>query len=252
MSAQKNAYLIPGRLEDVLALIQVLGLHKHAHRSESGLRKELQRKPASAESWEQIARVHPEFFRVSGQAEHPVSLVARHVTPRDGGGRRPVSENLIQQLLEQAVTLHKRQMEMLMIDPASATAFLAGLASVSTIVKNVRDWIATDKAPEKEPTLAHADAVGTAAASDPQVIAHILKISDQIFKPIDGRIKRARKKLEEILGDPYADKERRRAVIKDCNENICEALEDIKVFNSGLLPEELQEYWTEHGCGLRT
>jgi hypothetical protein len=156
---------------------------------------------------------------------------------------------LVQQLLEKAVTLQKRQMEMLMIDPASAAAFLSGLASVSTIIKNVRDWIATDKAPEKESTLAHADAVGTAAARDPQAIEHIVRISDQIFKPIDGRIKRTRKTLEEILGDPYADKERRRAVIKECNESICEALEDIKVFNSGVLPEDLQKYWAEHGCG---
>lgn len=40
--------LINGPLGDVLALIQVLALDEHAHRSEDGLSSELQGKPRSA------------------------------------------------------------------------------------------------------------------------------------------------------------------------------------------------------------
>jgi len=42
-----KSYLVPGRLQDVMALIQVLGLDEHAHRSEDGLQSELQGTPSS-------------------------------------------------------------------------------------------------------------------------------------------------------------------------------------------------------------
>jgi hypothetical protein len=109
MSAKANAYLIPGRLEDVIALIQVLGLDEHAHRGESGLDKELQGKPISAASWVEVVQTHPEFFRVSGEGGHPISLIARHVSARDEAGRRPVSMEFVQHLMETAVTIHDCQ-----------------------------------------------------------------------------------------------------------------------------------------------
>lgn len=100
-----------GRLADVFALIQVLALHEYAHRSESGLLEELQRAPASASTWTDIARQHPEFFRVRPTGENVVSLLARHVARREDEGRPPLDGGQVKELLASAVTLHDRQVD---------------------------------------------------------------------------------------------------------------------------------------------
>jgi hypothetical protein len=105
-----SSYLANGRLADVLALIQVLALDEHAHRSEEGLASELQGPPRSADSWPRIAERHPEFFRVRPTGEHRVSLVARHVTPRGEEGRPPLSPDYTSKLLQLAVELHDREL----------------------------------------------------------------------------------------------------------------------------------------------
>ena len=95
MSTRYGDYLIGGRLEDVIALIQVLGLDEHAHRSESGLHRELQGVPMSATTWAEIAASHPEFFRAAKKGEHPISLVSRHVSDDSAG--REITVEFIQQ-----------------------------------------------------------------------------------------------------------------------------------------------------------
>jgi hypothetical protein len=47
-AASAGDYLKPGRLEDVLALIQVLGIDEFTHRTENGLLDELQVPPQNA------------------------------------------------------------------------------------------------------------------------------------------------------------------------------------------------------------
>ena len=134
MASRKNDYLVPGRLEDVLALIQVLGLDEHAHRSEDGLYRELQGKPASAATWGETAKRHPEFFRVVEGNDHGISLIARHVSIKDEQGRRPVSVDFVQQLLETAITIHdvqvKRSQGWALYLPIWG-AFVAGLLGVA-------------------------------------------------------------------------------------------------------------------------
>lgn len=93
LSSRKNKlpYADSNRLADVMALIQVLALDKHAHRSEEGLKDELQGDPKSAKNWSEIADQHPEFFRVRESGTHRVSLVARHVLPKNDDGTRRVA-----------------------------------------------------------------------------------------------------------------------------------------------------------------
>ena len=110
MTTRYGDYLIDGRLEDVIALIQVLGLDKHAHRSEGGLNGELQGPPMSADEWTKVASRHPEFFRVAEKGEHPISLVCRHVSDKSTTGRE-VTVEFIQQLLHTAVTIHDCQVK---------------------------------------------------------------------------------------------------------------------------------------------
>lgn len=105
----KSPYTKTGRLPDVLALIQVLALDPHAHRSLDGLDDELQGGPNSSDSWLTIAKEHPEFFRVRREGEHVLSLVARHVLPKNEMGSREMPPEITRTLLQVALDLHGRQ-----------------------------------------------------------------------------------------------------------------------------------------------
>jgi hypothetical protein len=106
---EDKQYLEVGRLSDVMALIQVLALDPHVYRSEKGLEEELQGLPRSGGTWEQMAKMHPEFFRVRKEAEHRVSLLARHVLPKTEQGTRELPSDFAGQLITAAVDLHDRQ-----------------------------------------------------------------------------------------------------------------------------------------------
>lgn len=108
---KKNKYLKKERLEDVLALIQVLALDEHAHRSEKGLINEMQSKPKSAPDWSLLAREHSEFFRVLRKGENTISLVIRHVSKDTGIKRPPLKPEVAQALLNTAIELHDRQIK---------------------------------------------------------------------------------------------------------------------------------------------
>jgi hypothetical protein len=105
----KGAYTKLGRLSDVLALIQVLALDEHSHRSEAGVKQELQGNPSSSDSWVILAKEHPEFFRVKSDGEHVLALIARHVIPRNPAGIRQMPDELTYSLLKTAIGLHDRQ-----------------------------------------------------------------------------------------------------------------------------------------------
>ncbi len=109
--SQSNKYLKDGRLEDVLALIQVLALDECAHRSEDGLETELQSKPKSSSSWSELASEHLEFFRVLKEGKNTISLVLRHVSQKTGNKRPPLNPEQAQALLSTAIELHDRQVK---------------------------------------------------------------------------------------------------------------------------------------------
>jgi hypothetical protein len=103
-----NKYLKANRLADVLALIQVLALDEDTYRSCRGLEDDLQGKPASADSWQELGKQHPEFFRVNPGKRRPVSLVARHVTAESEDGPN-LDPGFVRTLLNIAVDLHDRE-----------------------------------------------------------------------------------------------------------------------------------------------
>ena len=115
----ERPYLKQGRLGDILGLLQVLGLDSLAYRSESGvdsdegkggLRHELKATPASASSWVEIAKDHPEFFRVDLDKKYPISLICRHAhetSPELKG--QPFDKSIVYRLMELAIELHDRE-----------------------------------------------------------------------------------------------------------------------------------------------
>jgi hypothetical protein len=112
MKSSDAPYTKLGRLQDVLALIQVLALDPHTRRTETGVTKELQRKPVCAENWFALAREHREFFRVDDEVPHGLSLVARYVhLPDETEKRPPLPSDFVSVLLKTAIDLHDRQLE---------------------------------------------------------------------------------------------------------------------------------------------
>ena len=108
----KRPYTNHGRLSDVLALIQVLAFDPHTHRSESGIKEELGHPVSESQGWTALAKEHPELFRVSSTADHPLSLVAHHVLPRDASEKRgPLSQEFTNVLIKTAIELHDRQVD---------------------------------------------------------------------------------------------------------------------------------------------
>lgn len=115
--AEIASYVKPGRLADVLALIQVLAYDRETDRSEEALRQELQRRPGTAASWIDLARAHPEFFRVRGAERletSRISLISRCVLDSeeraDGENtRQPLEAEVVTTLMEMAIQLHDKQ-----------------------------------------------------------------------------------------------------------------------------------------------
>jgi hypothetical protein len=124
-----GAYLTPGRLGDVLALIQVLALDEKSHRSKDGLASELQGNPRSTENWRLVAQEHPEFFRVRPDGEHIVSLIARHVSAQEV----PLSAEHMSKLLTLAVDLHDREVRRAQVWHVWIPVIVAVTASVFTL-----------------------------------------------------------------------------------------------------------------------
>ena len=94
------------RLADVLALIQVLAMYEHAHRTQDGIQKEFRGNPRSAESWIHVAKEHQEFFRVREGKGAEISLIARHA--KEGYPELPPEYTA--RLMETAIKIHDSQL----------------------------------------------------------------------------------------------------------------------------------------------
>lgn len=110
---RRRRYLKPGRLEDILILIQVLGLGEGNRRESSGLTQELQgsdtdpenKSPLSAKNWAELAMKHREFFRVVGKNQE-ISLVARY-SVKD----HKLADDFVQTLMEIAIEIYDRSIQ---------------------------------------------------------------------------------------------------------------------------------------------
>jgi hypothetical protein len=161
-----TSYLQPGRLADVLALIQVLAYDRDSYRSEDGLYDELQRNPTVGGAWMALAKQHPEFFRVrDDQTRKPrVALLARYVLDHqqlsDGEDKRPpLDPSVANKLMELAIQLHDKQLERKsrwksVVLPMAVAVIAAGAsiaAAVITSSKPTAPAVAQQLAPSGDP-----------------------------------------------------------------------------------------------------
>ena len=107
----KEKYLKENRLEEVLAMLQVLALDKRPYRSESGFKAVLSDKPISSSCWIDLAKEYPEFFRVADDKKFPVSLVTRYVSTGEEMNRPALSPEHTQAILSTAIELHDRELK---------------------------------------------------------------------------------------------------------------------------------------------
>jgi len=101
-------YTRKNRLADVLALMQVLAMYKETCRTQDGLVAEFQGHPSSAGSWIDIAREHPEFFRVRKGKGTEVSLIARYANENHA----PLESEYTAKLMQTAIKLHDSQLNL--------------------------------------------------------------------------------------------------------------------------------------------
>ena len=107
-------YLSERRLQDVLALIQILGYGAEPDLTPRQICLALQDvgedgNPAEERlwHWESVARAHPEFFRVSGKSAS-VSLAARFAAGKEPSARQLAPE-VVQRLMQTALDIHDRE-----------------------------------------------------------------------------------------------------------------------------------------------
>lgn len=129
MESPRSPYLLDHRLADILAAIPVLATHKWATRSPEQWAASLGQ-PLSADSWLEVFKQHPEFFRINDEGQvtsrwrhgydRNVSVsLGRELTDRElqelpegqAKGdltRRPLEASQIESLLKTAIELHAR------------------------------------------------------------------------------------------------------------------------------------------------
>lgn len=129
----KNAYLYRGRLEDVLFLIQYLGLGNNYSLGQDTKPDGVAPRSPGCPQWVDVARDHPEFFRVTDKG---ATVLAMRYYQRDGAGLPPpLSVELVQQLVENAIALQERQEKRSEVLKVWGTFVAALVAAVVGVVR---------------------------------------------------------------------------------------------------------------------
>lgn len=128
----KDAYLIPNRLEDVIFLIQYLGLRESATLSAEASVETDPRSPGCTKWW-QVAKDHPEFFRVMRDS-NTINLNMRYALA-GSGKKEPLKVELIQDLVKIAMAIQERQAKRVEVWRGRITLIAAVVAAVVGVVE---------------------------------------------------------------------------------------------------------------------
>jgi hypothetical protein len=129
---------------------------------------------------------------------------------------------------------------------------IVGLVSLSNGLISIKRWLQSQRGEEHvngKQLLQQLNQEQQNTTPSPDTTDAIRSAGDTIIDVLDGRIKRARRKLEERLDDPFLPRERAGIIVDQADDEICWALELIRRYNHGTLPsKELQDLWGKHGC----
>ncbi|WP_026109792.1 hypothetical protein [Flavobacterium sp. WG21] len=126
-------YLKQNRLSDVIRLISVLGVDDtYSFRKNDGLTTTLNGKPKSAKDWFEIAKEHPEFFKFNLAGDNVVLLFRSLFKPNSDNKRDPLTIDQTQKLIDQAISLHDKQIARLQKNSFLMPIFTAIIASLTT------------------------------------------------------------------------------------------------------------------------
>jgi hypothetical protein len=107
-------YLKPGRLEDVIFLIQYLGREDEAYFEADDKEEKVldYHTPKSLGNWLRVADDHPEFFRIAGSTEKKsVYLWHRYYEKGEKNKRPPLNFSQVQALVDNVLKIHERQVK---------------------------------------------------------------------------------------------------------------------------------------------
>lgn len=131
-----------------------------------------------------------------------------------------------------------------MVDPLTVGATVA--ASVSALSSVVQAFKAA------KDIMSAADVDDALAKSvPPKDMATTLKklIDGELLETLNENIDKAKKRLIKALKDPGNSQQAKTDEVAVANSVICSTLEQIKMLNGGVLPDEtFEEMWNTHGC----
>lgn len=128
----RREYLKSNRLEDILFLIQHLGLGQYCNLQKGVNPSSVP--PRSAKTWADMARKHPELFKVT--ASETTSLTMRYLHHENEGKKgtpEPLKPETVQDLMKTAMDLHERQARGAEVWKVWVTLIAAMAAAISSV-----------------------------------------------------------------------------------------------------------------------
>lgn len=99
-----------GRLADVVALISLLATDKHTFRKLENIESSIRSKPTSQETWDGVAKEHPEFFRFNANKNHIALLIRSYFEENEEGNRPALTVDETQTLISTAIALYDKEL----------------------------------------------------------------------------------------------------------------------------------------------
>jgi hypothetical protein len=129
----RNHYLRTNRLEDVIFLLQHLGLGEHYALEEDTIPEGVRPRSARDRKWASVGRQHPEFFLVTDR--NTVRLALRYYQGMGEGNRLALEVDKVQQLVQTAISLQEQQAKRAEVWKIWATLVAALVAAVSGVAQ---------------------------------------------------------------------------------------------------------------------
>jgi hypothetical protein len=149
----RRRYTSPNRLSDVIRLLTILSIDRHAFRSSENLERAIRGTPLSANNWQEIAIQHPEFFRPNHNNEYVALLIRSYLPTKENDSRDPLTIDQTQKLIDVAISLHDKEIQRIQLFSFWFPIIVAIIAVAGVIYTANRSFNAKQKIELIENTL---------------------------------------------------------------------------------------------------